>query len=71
MRRLWLILALASVTGCAADRDVLYESLAEGAGLAAKYPGDQGIAQDGVEQSHGREHDHECLHCPADLGSEA
>ena len=46
VNRLWLIVALALVTGCVAEREILHDPLADRAGLAAKYPGDQGIEQD-------------------------
>ncbi len=46
VNRLWLMVALALVTGCVAEREILHDPLADGAGLAAKYPRDQGIEQD-------------------------
>ncbi len=46
MSKLWLIVALILVAGCVAEREIRHEPLADGAGLAAKYPGDQGIEQD-------------------------
>ena len=41
-----MIVALILVAGCGAEKEIRHEPLPDGAGLAAKYPGDQGIEQD-------------------------
>jgi len=45
-RGICLIVALILMAGCVDERRIRHEQLADGAGLAAKYPGDQGIEQD-------------------------